>query len=351
MNNKAPNKHSDARSFEMRRLIFLGAAGVLILVVVILSLLSAFGGKSDGQSTGNGTSSAVTEDGKLVIQDLYEGEITIPKFNVPLNTYDQSKFKNDNGLVTYDDANANLGIDVSDYQGDIDWAAVKASGIDFAMIRAGYRGATRGKLNEDSKFADNYTGAKDAGVKVGIYFFSQATSVTEAEEEAGYVLQLLQNKSVDYPVVFDWEQTSVDGSRTADATGEQITSYASAFCKKIAKAGYTAGVYFNRSLGYNYYDTAACRHSTIISACGSIPTTRRCRASTRQSILTSALRTTADFKSKNERCLIILVRHLFCYSSSSPNQPQAFMSTRPSGRNCTPSASSFSRCTSGPPKT
>ena len=155
MNNKAPNKHSDARSFEMRRLIFLGAAGVLILVVVILSLLSAFGGKSDGQSTGNGTSSAVTEDGKLVIQDLYEGEITIPKFNVPLNTYDQSKFKNDNGLVTYDDANASLGIDVSDYQGDIDWAAVKASGIDFAMIRAGYRGATRGKLNEDSKFADN----------------------------------------------------------------------------------------------------------------------------------------------------------------------------------------------------
>lgn len=254
MNNKAPNKHSDARSFEKRRLIFLGAAGVLILVVVILSLLSAFGGKSDGQSTGSGTSSAVTEDGKLVIQDLYEGEITVPKFNVPLNTYDQSKFKNDNGLVTYDDANASLGIDVSDYQGDIDWAAVKASGIDFAMIRAGYRGATRGKLNEDSKFADNYTGAKDAGVKVGIYFFSQATSVTEAEEEAGYVLQLLQNKSVDYPVVFDWEQTSVDGSRTADATGEQITSYASAFCKKIAKAGYTAGVYFNRSLGYNYYD-------------------------------------------------------------------------------------------------
>lgn len=70
---------------------------------------------------------------------------------------------------------------------------------------------------------------------MGIYFFSQATSVTEAEEEAGYVLQLLQNKSVDYPVVFDWEQTSVDGSRTADATGEQITSYASAFCKKSRK--------------------------------------------------------------------------------------------------------------------
>ena len=258
MNNKAPNKHSDARSFEMRRLIFLGAAGVLILVVVILSLLSAFGGKSDGQSTGNGTSSAVTEDGKLVIQDLYEGEITIPKFNVPLNTYDQSKFKNDNGLVTYDDANASLGIDVSDYQGDIDWAAVNKAKVqvirDIVAKIPGTATASHQESDEDSKFADNYTGAKDAGVKVGIYFFSQATSVTEAEEEAGYVLQLLQNKSVDYPVVFDWEQTSVDGSRTAEATGEQNTSYASAFCKKIAKAGYTAGVYFNRSLGYNYYD-------------------------------------------------------------------------------------------------
>ena len=179
--------------------------------------------------------------------------------NIPHNSYDWSNLvrHEDSNEVRYvvDGENHGVkGIDVSSYQGDIDWAAVKASGIDFAMIRAGYRGATRGKLNEDSKFADNYTGAKDAGVKVGIYFFSQATSVTEAEEEAGYVLQLLQNKSVDYPVVFDWEQTSVDGSRTADATGEQITSYASAFCKKIAKAGYTAGVYFNRSLGYNYYD-------------------------------------------------------------------------------------------------
>lgn len=254
MKNKAQNRHGDARSFELRRFVFLGAAGILILAVVILSLVFAFGNdhKSSGSEGESGTVAA--EDGKLVIQDLYEGEITIPKYNVPLNTYDQDKFKNDNGLVTYDDANASLGIDVSDYQGDIDWEAVKSSGIDFAMIRAGYRGATRGKLNTDSKFEDNYTGAKDAGLKVGVYFFSQATSVEEAEEEAGYVLQLLQNKSVDYPVVFDWEQTSVDGSRTADATGEQITSYASAFCKKIAKAGYTAGVYFNRSLGYNFYD-------------------------------------------------------------------------------------------------
>ena len=242
----------------MRRLIFLGAAGVLILVVVILSLLSAFGGKSDGQSTGNGTSSAVTEDGKLVIQDLYEGEITIPKFNVPLNTYDQSKFKNDNGLVTYDDANASLGIDVSDYQGDIDWAAVKASGIDFAMIRAGYRGATRGKLNEDSKFADNYTGAKDAGVKVGIYFFSQATTEEEAREEADFVIERLKGRNITYPVAYDHERLADTPGRADDLSPEQMTKNAAAFCARIQEAGYTPMIYGSMKdlLRYNLPDLA-----------------------------------------------------------------------------------------------
>ena len=143
---------------------------------------------------------------------------------------------------------------MSDYQGEIDWETVKESGIDFAMIRAGYRGATRGSLYEDESFERNYEGATNAGIQVGVYFFSQATSVAEAEEEASYVLGLLQGKDLAYPVVFDWEFTEVEGSRTTSATGEQITSYASAFCKKISKAGYTAGVYFNRSLGYNYYN-------------------------------------------------------------------------------------------------
>ena len=81
----------------------------------------------------------------------------------------------------------------------------------------------------------------------------------EAEEEAGYMLQLLQGKELDYPVVFDWEFTEViqngaNISRTLSVTGEQVISYARAFCKKIDKGGYDAGVYFNRNLGYEYYD-------------------------------------------------------------------------------------------------
>lgn len=256
MKNFSQPPKNDTRAFAAKRAAFLGIVAVLLVAVVVLCVYSAISGALGGNTSAPNTVSS-TDNGKLVIQDLYEGEITIPKFNVPVNTYDTEKFSNDNGLVTYNDPDAALGIDVSDYQGDIDWETVKESGIEFAMIRAGYRGATRGGLNEDSKFQQNYEAATAAGINVGVYFFSQATSVAEAEEEAGYVLTLLQGKTLTYPVVFDWEVAEVDGSRTASATGEQITSYASAFCKKISKAGYTAGVYFNRSLGYNYYDLEA----------------------------------------------------------------------------------------------
>lgn len=250
-----PSENKDSISFAKKRAVFLGVVAVLVAAVVLLSVYTAI--SSILEQPGNAGEVSSTEDGRLVIQDLYEGEITIPSFDVAKNTYDTEKFLNDNGLVTYDDPNAALGIDVSDFQGAIDWPTVKESGIDFVMIRAGYRGATRGDLYEDDRFEENYKGAVDAGIHVGVYFFSQATSVAEAEEEAGYVLSLLQNKALDYPVVFDWEVAEVEGSRTSSATGEQITSYASAFCKKVSKAGYTAGVYFNRSLGYNYYDLEA----------------------------------------------------------------------------------------------
>lgn len=243
-------------NFETKRMIFLGCVAILLVVILIMFVYSLVFAKSKPGTTSlaQPVSGAAVEDGKIKINDLYEGEITIPDYNVPLNTYDTDKFKNDNGLVTYTSDDASLGIDVSEFQGDIDWATVKASGIDYAIIRVGYRGATRGKLNEDANFKKNYEAATAAGVDVGVYFFSQAVSVAEAEEEAGYVLQLLQDKTLSYPVIFDWEISSVDGSRTAAATGEQITSYASAFCKKIDKAGFTAGVYFNRHLGYDYYN-------------------------------------------------------------------------------------------------
>lgn len=251
-------KNADA-TFKVKRAAFLAA---VILLVITIFLLTVYNSIDQSKKTTMGSISSqvsTTDDGKLVVKDLYAGEMTIPKFDTALNTYDTAKFNNDNGLVTYNDDKALLGIDVSSYQETIDWAQVKESGIEFVMIRAGYRGATRGALREDTNFQTNYNGAKEAGLKVGVYFFSQAITEAEAEEEAGYVLQLLQGKELDYPVVFDWEiaevlDNGVDISRTKSVTGDEVTAFAQAFCKKIDKAGFNAAVYFNRNLAYEYYD-------------------------------------------------------------------------------------------------
>ena len=248
-----------AAGYKTKRAAFLAAVILLVIAVFLLTVYNSI--DFDKKTKPGSISSAVstTNDGKLVIKDMYAGEITIPKYNVALNSYDTTKFINNSGLITYDDEKASLGIDVSSYQETIDWQQVKESGIEFVMIRAGYRGATRGALREDTNFQANYNGAKEAGLKVGVYFFSQATSVAEAEEEAGFVLQLLQDKKLDYPVVFDWEtaevmDNGVDISRTKAVTGEEVTSFAQVFCKKIDKAGFTAAVYFNRNLAYDYYN-------------------------------------------------------------------------------------------------
>ena len=138
------------------------------------------------------------------------------------------------------------GIDVSAYQGTIDWERVKADGIDFVFLRLGYRGyAEEGTLNEDEKFEENLKGAKDAGLKVGVYFFSQATTQEEAKEEAAFVKKLLGKTKLDLPVIYDPERISAEEARTDEITGKDFTAFALAFCGKIEKAGYKVGIYSN----------------------------------------------------------------------------------------------------------
>ena len=137
------------------------------------------------------------------------------------------------------------GIDVSYYQGNIDWKKVKASGIEFAMIRLGYRGyGQEGKLMEDKMAFENIQGALDAGLQVGIYFFSQAITVEEAVEEAEFVLERIEGYDITMPVVFDWEYISEE-ARTAKMDRRTLTDCYKAFCDKIAEAGYTPMAYFN----------------------------------------------------------------------------------------------------------
>lgn len=150
------------------------------------------------------------------------------------------------------------GIDVSYYQGEIDWAAVAADGIDFAFIRVGYRGyGTSGTLNEDTFFKANIEGATAAGIDVGVYFFSQAINEAEAIEEAEYLLSLIEGYDITWPVVYDWETVSSTDARTNGLSGETVTNCALAFCGLVEESGYTPMVYFNKMAGYLKYDLHA----------------------------------------------------------------------------------------------
>ena len=137
------------------------------------------------------------------------------------------------------------GVDVSYYQGNIDWKQVKESGIEFAIIRIGYRGyGKEGKMAEDKMAYQNLKGALNAGLKVGVYFFSQATTVEEALEEADFVLKRIKDYDITMPVVFDWEYISEE-ARTAHVDARTLTDCYLAFCGKIREAGYTPMAYFN----------------------------------------------------------------------------------------------------------
>ena len=140
-----------------------------------------------------------------------------------------------------------LGIDVSRYQGDVDWEQVKAAGVEFAMIRVGFRGyGQSGKLMEDAKAKQNYENATAAGIKTGVYFFSQAITPEEAKEEAELVLQLIDGWELEMPVAYDWECLAAD-YRTVGVDPQTVTDCAKMFCETIGQAGYDTMIYFNPS--------------------------------------------------------------------------------------------------------
>ena len=178
------------------------------------------------------------------------------------NTYDGEAFYVENGFLRYRDAGSMVGIDVSEHQGEIDWQAVHDAGVEFVILRAGYRGYGQGTLQEDAFFRVNYEGARAAGLKIGAYFFSQALNSSEAREEAEYICDLLADCTLELPVFFDWE--TVDGAeRISSADGIPITQCAVAFCKAVQERGYEAGVYFNQIYGYTYLNLAQLQDYTL----------------------------------------------------------------------------------------
>ena len=152
-------------------------------------------------------------------------------------------------------SSGNRGIDVSKYQGNIDWGAVAASGINFAIIRVGYRGSASGALVQDPYFKKNISGATKAGIKVGLYFFTQAVNEAEAVEEASMAMSLASGYKVTYPIFIDTESAS--GGRANGLSKSTRTAVVKAFCQTIRNGGYKAGVYASKSWYANQLNASA----------------------------------------------------------------------------------------------
>lgn len=146
-----------------------------------------------------------------------------------------------------------MGIDVSKWNGTIDWNQVKASGVSYVIIRCGYRGSSQGALIEDPKYKANIEGATKAGLKVGVYFFSQAIDEVEAVQEASMVLSLVQGYKISYPIFLDVEAS---GGRADNISKETRTAVCKAFCQTIQNSGYTAGIYANKTWLTSKIDTS-----------------------------------------------------------------------------------------------
>lgn len=152
------------------------------------------------------------------------------------------------GYISYsEDGNevtSHLCIDVSSFQGNINWNSVKNAGVDYVFIRCAIRGYGSGKIVEDSAFKTNVEGALKAGLKVGVYFFTAAVSPEEAQEEAAFVLDLIAPYKIELPIVYDIEEIQ-DKARTDDLTNEQRTDNVIAFCDTVRDAGYVPMIYSN----------------------------------------------------------------------------------------------------------
>ena len=175
---------------------------------------------------------------------------------VALCDYSPDGFSGSGASMAYSEgsATARRGVDVSSYQGEVDWEKVAASGIDFTILRAAYRGYSVGRIVADDTFEANCLGASEAGLTVGVYIFSQAINVSEALEEADYVLNAIKGKKIDGPVVFDWETIGKSGARTNDLPVSVVCDCAAAFCERVKAAGYQPMVYMNRYDAYRKYD-------------------------------------------------------------------------------------------------
>ncbi len=209
---------------------------------------------------GNGSSKGIIEENYwnfvhksyILVGNAPDYEFYKIVSEVPRNDYKPELFyREENGLMYYHDENGNrlskVAVDVSVYQGDVNWQALADAGVDIVMIRAGFRGYGNGEIKTDTSFGANVQGAKAAGLRVGAYFFSQALNTSEGEEEASYVLNLAYAYGVDGPIAIDTELVADETARTYNLDITSRTDGVIGFCETVKASGYEPMIYANRN--------------------------------------------------------------------------------------------------------
>lgn len=226
-----------------RWLLWVAGALAVVCVAAAIVLVVLIAGREERRPTEQMSPWETTAE-----ETASSEEATVPMLDLPLNPYTPEDFDDSGKFISCTAAPYSIGVDVSAWQKKIDWPKVADAGVEFAMIRLGWRGNTKGGIQADDRAVENYNGATQAGLPVGGYFFSQAVSVNEAMEEAEFVLEMIRPWQMDMPIVFDWERSA---NRTADVDAQTVTDCAIAFCDRLEEAGYETMVYFNVRQFYN----------------------------------------------------------------------------------------------------
>ncbi len=232
MNTSHKRKSSDKR-LAARGIASICMAAIILAAIALVIYWRTSSNASDGRST---PSAAPTIGGPI-----------------PTNPYGPEDFIYEGDYLTCAAGPSMLGVDVSAHQQEILWDEVREAGIEFAMVRIGYRGTTSGGVYYDEYADQNLRGASEAGLPVGVYFFSQAISPQEAEEEAEACISFLKDYHIDLPVVFDWEYVDEE-ARSASVDPETLVACAKAFCETIENSGYKPMIYFNPDLAATRLD-------------------------------------------------------------------------------------------------
>lgn len=245
---------------------------MIMSVVLVIVGISLFGLSSEldelrssHRGVYNNSQSVVLsgESERIYTYNYAYGDVAIPAIpGVPKSMYKNENFQTDsNGFKYYyqdSELCSYVGVDVSEHNGSIDWNRVKDAGVDFVMLRIGGRGwGQEGIMYRDSSFSENLREAKEAGLMVGAYFFSQAITEEEAVEEAQYAIDILNGESLDYPLAFDWETIEgAESARTDNISPDTLTLCARAFCDTVKEANYIPCLYTGSTLAYYKYDLA-----------------------------------------------------------------------------------------------